>query len=522
MSTLARPAVLASLVTLLAACLHPALGAARWLPGHGAVVAAVLLLAVLGYVARAASAREGRLAAVLVAAGGVALVAALGADGLRGHHGTLDLAPGQASSTFDEEGPDGRSLGLRPLGFVIGAEEVRPDGAGAVTLALPGRDGGTELTARRSVAFGGYRFARPRPRVTGGASRLRVAASDGTRTEVADVAPGVPGRALDVAISLDQYFPDFALDEKQQPFSRSAEPRNPAALLTVEKGGQSYRAFVLQSMPGVHRVEPLGIVFSLLETQPERAVEIAVHREPLALVALAGGLLLVAGVALGLRRAPATAPAACGPATPLLVSGFGLLALLLLADRGAVLAWSFGLKTEAGRLPLAGVGVLLGVALVATLGGSLLLAAQVLSGEGVRKAARGALWVGVGWVAAGLLLGAVRAAQLPAGPIAGLPLLGLAGAAAVLAASLVATRPSPPPLVARAAPLVVPLAVLAAVAVALAVGLSGVWRDGTYATPAVGAAAAAAALGLAALEPAPARGPRLFAFLVALLSLASA
>jgi hypothetical protein len=54
------------------------------------------------------------------------------------------------------------------------------------------------------------------------------------------------------------------------------------------------------------------------------------------------------------------------------------------------------------------------------------------------------------------------------------------------------------------------------------VGLSGVLRDGTYATPAVGAAAAAAALGLGALEKAPARGPRLFAFLVALLSLASA
>ena len=112
------------------------------------------------------------------------------------------------------------------------------------------------------------------------------------------MAPGAPGRAGDLTIALEQYFPDFALDDRQQPFSRSAEPRNPAALLTIEKGGRAYRAFVLQSMPGVHRVEGLGLAFSLLEIEPERTAEIAVHREPAALAALVGALLLAVGLAL--------------------------------------------------------------------------------------------------------------------------------------------------------------------------------------------------------------------------------
>ena len=46
-----------------------------------------------------------------------------------------------------------------------------------------------------AVAFGGYRFARPDATTTGAAARLRIAASDGARTLVADVAPGAPGRA---------------------------------------------------------------------------------------------------------------------------------------------------------------------------------------------------------------------------------------------------------------------------------------------------------------------------------------
>jgi hypothetical protein len=59
--------------------------------------------------------------------------------------------------------------------------------------------------------------------------------------------------------------------------------------------------------------------------------------------------------------------------------------------------------------------------------------------------------------------------------------------------------------------------VLAALALAIAVAAAGVLRDGTYATP--HAAAAAALLGLAALEPTRAPGLRRFAFLLVFLAL---
>ena len=521
MSALARPGVLASLLAASAAVLHPALGTSRWLPWRPAWLAALLLLAALGFAARAVGARDLRPGAVLAAAGAALLVGALAVDGLRGHHGTLTLAAGQSRGNFEEVAPDGRSLGLRPLGFPIGAERVSaPAGSSAtgVALALPGRSVPVELTRERSVAFGGYRFARPAATTTGGVARLRIAASDGTATQVADVSPVAPGRAFGLTIALEEYFPDFALDENQRPFSRSAEPRHPAALLAVERGGERHRVFVLQSMPGVHRVEELGLAFSLLGVEAERTAEIAVHREPATFVALLGALLLASGLALSFRLGPAP------PAdhdTAVVVAGSVLVGLLLAVDRGAILAWSVAVPGVDGRVPLPGVGVLLGSALVAGLGGSLLLAAGRLAGDGVevRPAARVALWVAVGLAAAGLLLAVARVEGLPAASL--LSLFGVAAATAGLAASLFATRPATPPFFSRVAPLALPLAALAAVALAIAVAAAGVLRDGTYTTPAAAACSAVALLGLAALEPTRAPGLRRFAFFLALLALAA-
>ena len=115
-------------------------------------------------------------------------------------------------------------------------------------------------------------------------------------------------------------------------------------------------------MPGVHRVEGLGLAFSLLEIEPERAAEIAVHREPAALGVLVGALLLAAGLALSRSFAPAPGNDP-DPEAPVLVAGMALLLVLVLVDRGAVLGWSLGVVAGAGRAPLAGAGVLLGSAL---------------------------------------------------------------------------------------------------------------------------------------------------------------
>jgi hypothetical protein len=190
------------------------------------------------------------------------------------------------------------------------------------------------------------------------------------------------------------------------------------------------------------------------------------------------------------------------------------------ADRGSVLSWTFAARAEAGRVLLPGVGPLLGAGLVAALGGTLLLAAGRLAGalEGVQLAARGALWAGLGLTMAAVVLAAVRLVGHAAASGGVLRLGAFAVAAAWLAGALVATRPGAPALLGKAAPFVLPLAVLAAVAIAIAVSVSGVLRDGTYATSSAAAAAAAALLGLAAREPTRAPGLRHLAFALSLLA----
>lgn len=515
MSALARPTVLAALLAGTAAALHPALGRASWLGGREAVLAALALLATLALGERARGSRA--VGDLLLAAGAGVLVLALAADGLFAHHGSMRLVAGQARPHFDETGPDGRSLGLRPFGFPVVAEAVFPDGA--VTLALP--SGRVVVTEDRAASSGGWRFGGSRAVLTGGAARLRVAASDGTRTFVADVAPGSPGFAGDATVALEQYFPDFALDERQAPFTRSLEPRNPAALLRVERGGESHRAFVLRSMPGVHRVEPLGLAFSLLDVEPERAAELGVHREPAAPFVLVGGLLVLAALVLrGLRPA---GPAPDRPSSGSEVAaGAAALALLVLADGTRVLAWSFGLPSVAGRVPLAGAGVLLGCAVVVTLAGTLLLAARGLSGgtAGSPAAGRGALWAGAALAALGLGVASVRVALLHEGARPSvLPLLAITAGLVVLVAALLATRPAPLPAWAGLAGRAVAAGVTTAALAALVLGVLAVRREGTYASDAVAASSAAALLGLAALEPTPARAALGAALLVALAAL---
>ena len=54
-------------------------------------------------------------------------------------------------------------------------------------------------------------------------------------------------------------------------------------------------------MPGVHRVEEIGRSFALIDVEPEMSVEIDVHREPLAALALLGALLVLAAVIVQTR-----------------------------------------------------------------------------------------------------------------------------------------------------------------------------------------------------------------------------
>ena len=107
----------------------------------------------------------------------------------------------------------------------------------------------------------------------------------------------------DLEIELERYFPDFALDDRQQPFSRSAYSRNPAALLQVRRGGRAFRVFVIRSMPGLHQVPELRQTFGLGEVEPELSLQLQVAEEPFAPLLGVGALLAFAGVLLSRKSA---------------------------------------------------------------------------------------------------------------------------------------------------------------------------------------------------------------------------
>jgi hypothetical protein len=288
--------VVALLVTA-ALVLHPALRSNEWLPERETALAAVFLLVAVALVARAlATPGPRRVAAALLAGGGALVIAGVGADGVVGHRGTLDLVPGQSRTHFDERGRDGQALGLRPLGFTLGVERTLPGGAAA--LALPGRSEPALLTPARAVGHGGYRFGRPRQVPTGAAARLSIAVSGGGGDVLVDLVPGQPAPVGELTLSLREYYPDFALDDQQRPFTRSLEPRNPLAILSVESPQGTFPTFVLRAMPAAPRVEEIGRSFALVGVDPEEKVEIDVNREPLAGLALLGALLAVAAVIL--------------------------------------------------------------------------------------------------------------------------------------------------------------------------------------------------------------------------------
>ena len=140
-------------------------------------------------------------------------------------------------------------------------------------LAVPGRTDPLVVTPELAAGFGGLRLGRPRATSTGTVSSLRISISGGGADRIAEVFPGRATPVGDLTLSLEEYFPDFALDEQRQPYTRSTEPRNPGALLVVRTPERSYRVFVLQAMPGVHRVEEIDRSFALLSVQPAVSVE---------------------------------------------------------------------------------------------------------------------------------------------------------------------------------------------------------------------------------------------------------
>ena len=88
------------------------------LEGHPAargVVAGLTALFVVALLDRRAPRR-------LVGVGAATFALAVAYDAVRGEHGSIILAPGEAARTFEEDGPGGRGRGHRPLGEAVVVE----------------------------------------------------------------------------------------------------------------------------------------------------------------------------------------------------------------------------------------------------------------------------------------------------------------------------------------------------------------------------------------------------------------
>jgi hypothetical protein len=293
MNLLASPATLAVLALLLGAASHPAHALAQGPYGRIAV-SALALLAVLAAAVQAVKTR--RAPSALVAAGMLAVLLGTAYDHLRGHSGRLVLRAGDSASAFEEEGPGGASLGLRPLGAQITLDALTPARA---TFSVKSADHLPSLAPGRAASLGGLRLSwveHQRP------VRLRLGLARGERSLEVDLDAGAPVSVEGIEIALERYFPDFALDANQQPYTRSDEPRNPAALLNVQQGGRAWRAFVIRALPGIHDLPELEWKLSLLGVESDDALVVGVHREPFAAAAGLGLLLAAAGLVLGMRR----------------------------------------------------------------------------------------------------------------------------------------------------------------------------------------------------------------------------
>jgi hypothetical protein len=285
MSKLGTPAA----VTLMSLALGAAISPDLPLLGLGRVAGGIVAgLSALFVVALA----DRRTPRQLVALGAATLALALAYDSLRGERGSIRLGAGQGTRTFEETGPGGGRLGLHPFADAVILEGIEPDG----TVVMAEQDAGrrVRVTPRRAAPVAGYRLGDPR-RVPGSGTRVLLRVAGGADADVT-LREGDTARAADLDITIERYFPDFAV-EGQQPFSRSDEPRNPAALLQVRRGSSSWRVFVIRAMPGIHKPAGLDRTLTLVDVVPEEAIALAVSREPAALLAALGVLVAAVGVA---------------------------------------------------------------------------------------------------------------------------------------------------------------------------------------------------------------------------------
>jgi hypothetical protein len=212
-------------------------------------------------------------------------------------------------------------------------------------------------------------------------------------------------------------------------------------------------------------------------------------------------------------------------AWPAAWAGFALCLAAVLQDQGQVLAFRFSLGAAEAQAAIPGAGLLLGLALVVTLAGALALTAHLLTGDvpsaPVRRFGQGALVLGAALAVLALGFVLFRGFRTPdalsasaLGIVAfSLAAVGLVAALVVLMSPASSEEPQPS---SRQADFEARVGCALTVAAAAAAGFESWLRLGSYATPLTAAAASAALLALAVLEPTKLGLPRKALWLCAL------
>lgn len=118
------------------------------------------------------------------------------------------------------------------------------------------------------------------------------------------VRPGVKTvvRGSDLEIAVKRFLPDFVLDEKNRPASRSAEPNNPAAFVEAKRGGEMvFSGWVFARYPEfarLHSQKESDLSFELKDVKAPEYSVIQAARDPGARWIWIGCALLMTGLCL--------------------------------------------------------------------------------------------------------------------------------------------------------------------------------------------------------------------------------
>jgi cytochrome c biogenesis protein len=117
---------------------------------------------------------------------------------------------------------------------------------------------------------------------------------------------GLEGENLEISVA--RFFPDFVLDEKNQPATRSLEPNNPAAFVEGWEAGEPiFSGWVFAKFPDftrLHATKETDISFELKDIQAPQYSVIQMTKDPGVLLIWVGCSLLMVGLILAFYWPP--------------------------------------------------------------------------------------------------------------------------------------------------------------------------------------------------------------------------